>query len=193
MTRPDARLAIEVAVESPDLLDSVASHLTTCSECRGYWEELQALRQELSNWPAAVPDDAALRAIRAEVLQKLATRKLWGPRLGWAAALIVAAGTVVAGWNREPVRPMPQLTVRFAHPAAPELSAAMQPTEKPKLSPPAVKTVKRDEKLETPPAIHVAAIISPDPEAGTAGGVMLELESRNPNVVLYFLADNQGD
>jgi hypothetical protein len=138
-----------------------------------------------------VHDDAALGAIRAEVLQKLAMRRLWSPRLGWAAVLIVATGTVITGWKIEQRRPMPELA-RIEPPAALEIAPAMPPAVETKSAARAPRLVQEEEKLEPQPAVRITAIISADPETGTAGGVMLELESRNPNVVLYFLADNQG-
>ena len=163
-----------------------------CAECRSHSEGLQALRQELSSWPAVVHDDAVLGAIRAGVLQKLARRKLWGPRFGWAAVLIVPAGAVIAGWLMEQSRPMPELA-RVEPPATSEMAPAMPRAEETKPTVRAPKFVQQEHRLETPPAVRIAAIISADPETGTTAGMMLELESRNRNVVLYFLADNQGD
>jgi hypothetical protein len=113
--------------------------------------------------------------------------------LGWAAVLIVAAGTVVAGWDLRQRQPTLELAVRFERPAAPEIAAAIPPIEVPKPAALAPRVVPRQETLETQPTVWVAAIIPPDPETGATGGMLLELESKDPNVVLYFLADNQGD
>jgi hypothetical protein len=146
----------------------------------------------LAKWPAAVPDDAAMRAIRAEVLQKLATRRLWGARLGWAAVLIVAAGALVAGWQLDQHRPMPEFKVRFEPPGVPQIDLRMPQSRVLEPAAPVPRFVQRKTKLETP-AVRIGAIIPADPETGTGGGVMYELESKNPSVVLYFLAGSQGD
>lgn len=193
MTCREATPLLETFVESGQSLDQVLPHLTDCLVCQSRLESLQTLREELSRWPMEVESDVPLAAIRAEVLRKITSRTPWAQRLGWAAVAVASVGFAMAAWNASQRRPMPDLQARLERPAAPSMDFWIpSPNAIPHIPSPAAIEAQ-PAKPERPPEIRIAALIPPDPETDDAGGMLLELESKNPNVVLYFVADNQGD
>lgn len=196
MTCQEVRSLIEAAVDRKTSQPSAASHLETCAQCREFLTDLQGLRTELAGLREVNLLPVELAAIRAEVLAKLAGRPSWRLRLGWAVVAIAALGSLLTDWNLNRHEPMPELVTRFELPAPPKIALVLpvkQEQPKPTLSASEAAIAAPQPKVEPDPKIWIAEVIPPDPETGSPGGVMLELESRNPKVELYFLADNKGD
>ena len=194
MTCREAQHAIDDAVERNLALGATRLHLESCRSCAERHGQLLNLRTELSKRAPEELSDARLAAIRARVLERMAARSPWGRRLGWAVVAFAAVGSALAGWTLSLSTARPPLTATFEAPEAPAwaLSPPLRREQRPAIVA-APREIAAAPHEDPEPEIRVAAIIPPDAETASPGGVLLELESKNPNVVLYFMADNQGD
>ena len=195
MTCQSVRSIIEASVERDGSLHQATAHLDACSECMAFLEDLRSVKEELSQRPIELNAEIPLATIRAEVLARIATQSPWQHRLRWAVLALVVGGAGLVGSQVGQREPLPQLTARLETSAAPA-STFVQPAVRERPAPviPDAQPIFRQEpSQEEAPEIRLAAVIPPDPETEHRGGILLELESRNPNVVLYFVVDNQGD
>jgi hypothetical protein len=198
MTCKEARPLIEAGVEREELQREATLHLNSCVACSELLAELETLQVELAQRPSDLNSDVSLAAIRAEVMGQISGRSPWPHRLKWAAVAVVLGGSGIVGRQALQPEPMPNVAMRLEVPEAPGLAF-----ETPQVAPP-VKPVAPAQAVPPPvvqpeptadavPEIRLAAVIPPDPETNRRGGVLLQLESENPEVVLYLVADNQGD
>ncbi len=195
MTCQSVRSIIEAVVERDGSLRRATAHMDSCSECMAFLEDLRSVKEELSQRPIGLTAEIPLATIRAEVLAKIATQSPWQHRLRWAVLALVVGGSGLVGWQVGQREPLPQLTARLETPAAPTSAFAESEVRGiPDLATSDVHRISREEPpREEPPEVRLAAVMPPDPETEHRGGILLELESRNPNVVLYLVVDNQGD
>lgn len=168
-----------------DLGGKIAHHLESCPRCRAELQQLRVVRDELSAANADSNDSAMLAAVRQQVLAQIAARP-WMGRLRWAAAggLAVAAAAAVL-WPAQPRGPLPT-PMALALPQPPDVVHAQhrrpaRPTEQP----------AAPEAPTSEPAIRVVARngAQQDPNSD----LLLELESGNSEVLLYWLIEPAGD
>ncbi len=171
-------------------------HMAVCSRCAEAARQLQAVRADLRWAVDSSLDPAALAAVRMSVLQRLSAPAAPGFWATWKlriALVLAGAASLAVAWSvRHPAdrAPAPQIAA-----VMPEKQAAVPQSA---LHPPAavepIRPADPRERLELPPAeIEVFAQNAP-PEAadGAGGGVILKLPSSNPDVILYWLSDEQG-
>ena len=176
--------------ELADPLDrETAAHLENCGRCRREHDALRAVLDELRVTESG-PDDAPMLAeIRREVLARLG-RGRWMGGLRWAAACIgavagPAALAVALQWPAGPSGPRPA-PVALTPPTPPR--DVLSPSRRP---PPSSEP--RESRRERTPAIGIEIASKPEVAADPEAELMLELESRNPDVVIYWLMEPTGD
>ena len=145
----------------------VEPHLAECARCR---EFARALAESMALLKAAHEEPIApahYAAVRARVLGELERRRVPVWRRAWVYGLAAAALVLAAGvWLRPGVQPPPVAVVR--PPAAP----ATEPV------------VQREKRV--PVHKRVARVAPTEP-------LLIKLETDNPDVVLYWIADKRGD
>lgn len=149
---------------------AVARHLEACVECR---ELEEALRADMAAWRAAhdkeTPHPAHYTAVRARVMAAVRAdrrRRMWRfVLIGAAASLAVVIALLV---EPRPARVPPAPTVVRVEPPPPPLLPAPLPVAK-----------QRRPKRRT-----VESHAQP---------VLVKLLTDDPNVVIYWIMDRQGD
>jgi len=136
-------------------------------------------------------DEAALQHARTAVLARLGRSRPGGRlRLAWVA--VAAAALIWTGWHSIP--PVPD--------GSPLGLAVLARLPLPPSAPVPVRLVRRERpapiRPEPPPPngpIVEQVLVNPAPPDDTTApeGVILKLASNNPDVILYWLMDEQGD
>lgn len=178
---------------------SVEGHLEACRPCRDWAEGIHELRVELSQLGQEEPDPAELEEIHRAVLSRLESggvqRRRW---LAWGLTPAAIAGLAALGlW---PLLPPPPPVVEIATPSprvllTPERNAlrereapAREEAEvRPGMEPTAPRPAREPEikyYAENPPAEGLDA---------EGSGVILELASSNPNVVIYWVLEPEKE
>jgi len=188
---------------TPSQAALIERHASTCSQCSGMIQQLQAIRDDLRLAIDSSIDPAVLSAVRTSVLQQLSTPSApsffgtWRARI---AVAVVGAGvgiaTMAITWN----------TLRQTERVPEPTIAVVQPVEQPPIPEPVPPPVSLPEQPRLPVAaeqpklrpkpqteIEVFAL-KPPPESddGLSDGVILKLPSTNPDVVLYWISESQG-
>ena len=160
---------------------AAAQHLEGCPRCREELAEIRALQAHLRPDSPGPSDAQMLADVRRRVLSRLA-RRPWTGRLRWAAAGGLAAVLAAAVlWPGRPPGPLPA-PITLAAPKAPDI--AFTPRNR-KIAPPPQKKEKIESKSR--PAVQVARAAGPDED------LLVELESSNPDVLIYWLMEPAGD
>ncbi len=136
----------------------------------------------------APSDDVRLGVVRRRVHERLAHRRRNVALWAWSAsAATLAAAMLWISWNA--TEPVGLQAVSFALPEPPSFAFVIPSRLQRIVAAPVPKS--------RPPApeegIRVAAVIEPEP--GQAGGVatLLQLPSSDPDVLMYFLIESQGE
>ncbi len=183
----------------PSAAESLQSHMTGCNSCAEAARQLQAVRADLRWAVDSSIDPAALADIRMSVLQRLSAPAAPGFWTAWrlrAALALAGAAFFAAVWiarHADDRAPAPQTAAvtpvkppAVAQPApAIQTSAALQ-------SRPAAPPERPEPPPAQPAAIEVFARNAPPEAEDGDGGVILKLPSSNPDVILYWLSDEQG-
>jgi len=175
--------------QAPAETAEIEQHLTTCAGCRGLWSELQGSLdglRELHQEPVAPAHYAAVRSrVRSQIEGERSSRRKLVWAFGFAAVVLLA---VFATWPRhggvqvarsEPVvKPLPSHT-RPAMDKKPAETAEAAPAVEIKPVHHLVKPVHRERTVR-----H---------REGPVETLMMKIETDNPDVVLYWIAEKKGD
>ncbi len=156
------------ALASEDGASELDEHLRQCPACRDYAAALEADRQVLATLRHVAP--AALFALRrgvsARIAKERAVRRVWAWSAGMAACLAVAFSIFTSG-APEATPPKPQIAFRAAGPPV-DWEA---------------RTVSRPARRPPAPAHELAKAAQP---------LKIKIFTDDPNVVIYWLVDNEG-
>ena len=147
---------------------AVERHVAECADCQSLLSGLRAsmsLVQEAHGEPI---ESAHFAAVRARVLAELERAPAHRWRFAWMYAVAAAAAVVLllAVWPRPELRlalPMPSA------PAAPSMA-------KVRVTAPVIRVIPRKR-----------------PQAAPTESVMVKLETDNPDVVIYWIAESRGE
>jgi hypothetical protein len=151
----------------------VERHLESCVACREFAMDLQQSLRLLWKAHQESLTDAPMAAVRARVLDRVQSRRLWWPVwVGGVATAVVLLALWVAPGTRVPQRnPRP----------APSIAVAPVPNQPSVASRPEPKRVARAHRVRKPP---------PPPATET---LVVKLITDDPDVVIYWIVDPKGD
>ncbi len=153
---------------SEDGISELDEHLRQCSACRDFAAALEADRQVLGTLRDV--DPAALFALRrgvsARIAKERAVRRIWAWSAGLAACVAAAFSVTVLGVPEETL-PKPQIAFLAAGPPA-DWEA---------------RTISRPVRRRPAPAHELAKAAPP---------LKIKILTDDPNVVIYWLVDNEG-
>ncbi len=153
---------LRIASESVD--SAVAEHLTGCSECREFAEEVAKNREALGS---VYLDPAALTAVRSRVMAEIRPRR----RTAWLWALVPAAMAVA-------------FAVVMLWPKPPEIGRP-DPVVFAKQVPDVPAPARR---------VEVTRPVRPHHEVARAvHNLRMEIETSDPNVKIIWLIDEEGE
>ena len=143
----------------------VERHLGECAGCQVFASGMKQALETLREAHGETPVEAHFAAVRARVMERVASprRMAWWYAVAAAAAVLVAALAVRLEWR--PVPPVPVAAVRTPPPPA---GALVIP--------------KRTERAARPAGIRRARTEQ----------VLVRLETDNPDVVIYWIAETKG-
>ena len=189
--------------------ERVERHLSSCAACRSFADELAETQAKLKLMRDEAADEVALRSIRTRVMERLegnqragttGFRASWGMTyaVGGAAALLGVSLGLWALFSDTPTRvtsPGPEIVAEAptpieAAPLAPSVPKPEAPVEVAEVAPPspppeaAGDSVREEneEIVSEPPA-------EPAEEPET---LVVKLLTDDPNVVIYWLVDQDG-
>ena len=143
-------------------------HLRQCPACRDYAAALESDRQVLGTLRDVAP--AALFALRrgvsASIAKQRAVRRVWARSAGLAACLAGAFSILTLGVPEE-TPPMPHASFHAAGPPAGWEA----------------RTISRPVRRRSAPAHELAKAAQP---------LKIKILTDDPNVVIYWLVDNEG-
>ncbi len=148
----------------------VERHLGECAGCQVFASGMRQALETLREAHAEMPAEAHFAAVRARVVERIASprRAIWWYAAA-AAATVILALAVRFEW--QPVPPDPVAVVQVPAPPAGALAIPKRPG----------RVIRRA-------GIHHAGIRRPRTEQ-----VMIRLVTDDPDVVIYWIADQKGD
>jgi|HubBroStandDraft_6_1064221.scaffolds.fasta_scaffold348123_2 hypothetical protein len=172
---------------SPAEAQALERHVADCASCQLLLSGLRAslsLVQEAHSEPI---DAAHFAAVRARVLAELehapAYRWRFARRFAWTCAMAAAVVVLIAVWppvEQRMILPMPSAPM-----AAPVATVAPAPTMR-AISPAPVS-------LPIGPATVTPVQQRTRPQAAPTETVLVKLETDNPDVVIYWIAETKGE
>jgi anti-sigma factor RsiW len=153
----------------------VERHLAECAKCREFAVGLRESLASLKEAHTEIPAEASFAAVRARVLGELRRGRVPMWRRAWVYGLAAVALAVIVGLRiRETPRVSPPVAV--AQPA--EMPAMEHGAVQPHQPPAHARSPRRRVRLGQP------AVAEP---------LMIKLETDNPDVVIYWIAEKRGD
>jgi len=174
MSCPDWEEKIALQVEGDLAAAEVERHLESCAPCRDFAEGLRqslGMLREAHREPLA---DADFAAVRARVLERVQVKRRWIWWPAWAGAAAVAA---LVGW----------LWLSPASQAPPEAGQRPAPPVIAQVSAPAPVMAQ----AEQAPRKHRGRRRAPVPPPTEP--LVVKLITDDPDVVIYWIVDPQGD
>jgi anti-sigma factor RsiW len=150
----------------------VGRHLADCGQCREFLEGIEASQAFVREvHQENVPSAAPYEAVRARVLERIESRRRRAWFLGWTAGLAAAAIILM-------------LLLLPRPPAVEPVQFALKPPEAPPIAPRA-RPIPHHRRSRMRPAVPA--------EVPAAEPLVVKLITDDPDVVIYWIMDNQGD
>ena len=197
-TEFEERIALFVENDLSDAeVTAVERHLETCTDCREFaagLRESQAMLKGLRREPF---DDAIFADVRSQVIGRVSNVRppMW-PKYAIAATLLVMLAAA-ALWRTRPAAPVGVPAVTATIGPGPALSASRTPA--PVQAPQIAKTTGRHGRAKSRANANVTLArqnIRPSrpahPRAVNAEPLVVKLLTNDPEVVIYWLVDQNG-
>jgi hypothetical protein len=164
----------------------IERHLRGCGACAALAEDLRESQALFKSLRQNLPDEAMLVSVRNEVLVEIqAASRGWADvlfgvyrqRATLAGVILLLVGSVVWFHEGEPVSPIPVAPSPVAPPVAVPNDVPREPTPK-------VAAVRAKVRTTRP--------TPPDP-ADPPQQITIKLLTDDPNVIIYWLVDENGD
>ena len=174
------RIALYVGGDlGDDDVREVELHLADCQQCREEAEQLRWTRSLLGELGEETPEESAVAAVRARVLERISEPRRWRWAAPIAAGLFLTLG--LSGlyhlWLSEPPGSEPPQIV-------------LAPIEVP--SPPPPPVVKQL-PVPPPPLSNTVQTASVKPMEAEVEPMVIKILTDDPNVVIYWLVGETGD
>jgi len=182
-----------VALYVEDDLDPVERygterHLRLCADCAALAEDLRESQAVFKSLRQTVPDEAMLLSVRREVFDDMrAMPRTWAdilfgafrPRATLAGVLLLFIGSFV--WfhdGRDEVRPTPVAPSRMPAPVIVPNELSAEPAPRVAAAKPKARLPKR---------------LPPDLPDESKPQITIKLLTDDPNIIIYWLVDENGD
>jgi anti-sigma factor RsiW len=159
----------------------VEEHLKLCPACREFAEELTASQSALKALGSEPVDEALYSQMRQRVLTEIGARQATAWPI-WVYALAASCMVVLAVWAFLEHRPAQPPREEAAHISRPQDSRPAEPA--PRLIVP--RLLPRTRGPARPRTVAVETPVSAEP-------LLVKLITDDPDVVIYWLIDKNGD
>jgi anti-sigma factor RsiW len=196
----EERIALFVENDLSDAeVTAVDRHLESCAQCREFAAELRASQAMLKGLRREPIDDAAFADVRSQVIRRVSnarTAHMW-PKYAIAATLLVMLAAA-ALWKTRPASPVgvPAVTAHIGPGPALSLPAVAAPMQGASQIP---RMTVRHGRTKSPPNVHLHLArqnIQPSrpvhPQGVNAEPLVVKLLTNDPQVVIYWLVDQNG-